>query len=112
MAPMHHLVFGPFRIDPQARQLWRGDQPVLLQARLLVVLCYLTEHPDRVVTADELLRQVWQGTHVTKTAVKVCVRAIRAAPGEDAEHPASLGVGGPQKPWRPRRPSPLARRPP
>jgi hypothetical protein len=94
MEPMHHLVFGPFRIDPQARQLWRGDEPVPLQARPLAVLCYLSAHPDRVVTAEELLHQVWQGIYVTKTAVKVCIRAIRGALGEDVEHPVYLETVG------------------
>jgi predicted ATPase len=94
MEPMHHLVFGPFRIDPQARRLWRGDAPVPLQARPLAVLCYLSAHPDRVVTAEELLHQVWQGTYVTKTAVKVCIRAIRGALGEEAEHPIYLETVG------------------
>lgn len=94
MEPMHHLVFGPFRLDPQARQLWCGDAPVPLQARPLEVLCYLSAHPDRVVAAEELLHQVWQGISVTKTAVKVCIRAIRRALGEDAEHPVYLETVG------------------
>jgi predicted ATPase/DNA-binding winged helix-turn-helix (wHTH) protein len=90
----HHLVFGPLRVDPQARKLWRGDQPVPLQPRPLAVLCYLCDYPDRVVTAEELLQQVWQGTHVTKTALKVCIRTIREALGEDAEHPEYLETVG------------------
>src|SRR5262245_6798729 len=94
MEPMHPLVFGPFRLDPQVRQLWRGDAPVSLQARPLAVLSYLSAHPDRVVTAEELLHRVWQGTYVTKTAVKVCMRAIREALGEDAAHPVYLETVG------------------
>src|SRR5262245_21188010 len=94
MEPMHPLVFGPFRLDPQVRQLWRGDAPAPLQARPLAVLSYLSAHPDRVVPAEELLQQVWQGAYVTKTAVKVCMRAIREALGEDAAQPVYLETVG------------------
>lgn len=77
MGQAHQIVFGPFRLDPSKKRLWRGEQEIELQPRPLAVLHYLVEHAGRVVPKEELLKQVWMGTYVTKTALKVCIRAIR-----------------------------------
>ena len=89
-----YLVFGPFRLDPIRKRLWRGEQELALQPRPLAVLQYLAEHPGRLVTKEELLKQVWTGTYVTKTAPKVCVRAIREALGEDSAEPHYIETVG------------------
>jgi predicted ATPase len=88
------IVFGPFRLDPVKKRLWREEQEIELQPRPLAVLHYLVEHPGRVVPKEELLKQVWVGTYVTKTALKVCVRAIRKALGEDAVAPRYIETVG------------------
>lgn len=84
MGQAEQLVFGPFRLDPVQKRLWRGTQAIALQPQPLAVLHYLVTHVGRVVPAEELLKQVWAGTHVTKTALKVCIRAIRVALGDEA----------------------------
>jgi len=73
------IVFGPFRLDPIKKRLWRGEQEIALQPRPLAVLHYLVVHPGRIVPKEELLKQVWMGTYVTKRALKVGIRAIRKA---------------------------------
>jgi DNA-binding winged helix-turn-helix (wHTH) protein len=50
-----------------------------LRRRTLAMLCYLAEHPGRLVTKAELLQHIWAGTHVTDTVLRVCVQEIRAA---------------------------------
>ena len=60
------VVFGAFRLDPVKQQLWQGEDVVELQPKPLSVLQYLAERPGRVVTKEELLREVWAGTYVTK----------------------------------------------
>jgi DNA-binding winged helix-turn-helix (wHTH) protein len=94
MAQAPQLVFGPFRLDPHKKRLWRGKREIALQPQPLAVLHYLVEHAGRVVPAAELLKEVWAGTYVTKTALKVCVRAIRVALGDDVEAPRYLETVG------------------
>src|SRR5262249_9579225 len=60
----------------------------------LAVLHYLAARPRQVVTKEELLKEVWQGTYVTKTALKVCVRAIRKALGDDVNNPQYIETVG------------------
>ncbi len=56
-----------------------------MRAKSSAVLLHLAEHPDRLVTHDELLRAAWPGTSVSQTVLRVCIREIRAALGEDAD---------------------------
>ncbi len=94
MEQAQHLLFGPFRLDPMTERLWRGTQEVPLRAKPWAVLRYLVEHPGRVVTKEELLKTVWAGTYVTKTVLKVCIREIRAALGEEVGAPRYLATVG------------------
>jgi TolB-like protein/DNA-binding winged helix-turn-helix (wHTH) protein/Flp pilus assembly protein TadD len=87
------LRFGPFRVDAFQR-LWRGDQLVDLAARPLAVLCYLAERPGQMVTKQELLRELWAGTYVTRAVLKVAVRSLREALGEDARAPQYIETVG------------------
>jgi DNA-binding winged helix-turn-helix (wHTH) protein len=82
----HCLSFGPFRLDLTRDRLWRGQEAVELRAKPLAVLRYLLEHPGQVVTRGELQQPVWAGIYVTKTALRVCLREIRLALGEEAAH--------------------------
>jgi len=94
MRQEHQLVFGSFRLDPIKKKLWRGTEEVDLQPRPLAVLHYLVARPGQVVTKEELLKQVWQGTYVTKTALKVSIRAIRKALGDEVRDPQYLETVG------------------
>lgn len=89
----NHIVFGPFRLDPIAKQLWRGKQLVALRPRPLAVLQYLVQRPGQIVTKRELLKEVW-GTVITKAVVKECIRAIREALAEDVAAPRYIETVG------------------
>jgi DNA-binding winged helix-turn-helix (wHTH) protein/predicted ATPase len=88
------IRFGAFRLDLASGVLRDGGTPVALQPRPLAVLRYLAERPGRVVSGDELLREVWPGTAVTRGVLKVAVRAIREALGDDAARPCFVETVG------------------
>jgi DNA-binding winged helix-turn-helix (wHTH) protein len=87
-------VSGPVRLDPLNNRLGQGEAALELQPRPLAVLRYLAERPGRVVPKQELLTVVWAGTYVTKAVLKVAVRAIREALGEDARAPQYIETVG------------------
>jgi DNA-binding winged helix-turn-helix (wHTH) protein len=64
------LHFGPFSLEA-TKQLWRGDQQIHLRRQTLALLRYLAERPDRLVTKDELINELWPGIDVSPTVVKV-----------------------------------------
>jgi len=88
------IRIGTFRLDLRSGTLLAGDTPVALQPRPLAVLRYLAERPGRVVSGDELLRELWPGTAVTRGVLKVAVRAIREALGDDAASPRFVETVG------------------
>jgi predicted ATPase len=60
------------------------------------MLCYLAEHPGRLVTKAELRQHVWDGTHVTDTVLRVSAQEIRAVLGDSAQAPRYLATVGRQ----------------
>jgi len=87
MAFAHDLSFEPFRLDRVRGDLRTAAGPVALTPKALAVLDYLAERPGRLVTKTELLDAVWPGVFVADGVLKVCVREIRRALGDDARTP-------------------------
>lgn len=45
--------------DRKERKIWLGEKEITLQPREFDVLFYLMEHPERLVSKEELLARVW-----------------------------------------------------
>jgi DNA-binding winged helix-turn-helix (wHTH) protein/Flp pilus assembly protein TadD/TolB-like protein len=71
--------FGEFRIDPQDRTLRRNDSAVVLHRRAFDVLLYLVQNPGRVVTKDELLKNVWPDAFVDENNLTQSISVLRKA---------------------------------
>ena len=87
MAPATTFAFGPFRLDPVKRQLWKGQDEIKLRPTAFAVLRALVEKSGKIVTQEELLQQVWAETTVTKKALQVCITEIREVLGDNAAQP-------------------------
>lgn len=80
--------FGPFHLDIENARLSRGGRAVPLQPRAFAVLQCLLAHAGRLVTKRQLLDTAWAGTFVAEAALKVAIREVRRALGDDAVTPA------------------------
>ena len=87
MPKMHHLSFSPFRLDPASQQLWRGAEVVPLRPKAFLLLRYLAEHPERLVSQEELLKAVWQHSHLSDGLLRGYIRELRQVLGDDAKDP-------------------------
>src|SRR6266849_2069193 len=85
--PSRPLHFPPFRLDPDNASLWRGTTVVRLTPKAFAVLHCLAERHGELVTKDVLLERVWPGTVVGDAVLKVCVREIRKALGDQVSAP-------------------------
>ena len=56
------------------------------------VLVYLLQRSGRVVSADELLREVWAGRPIHRAAVKKRIGQIRSALGDSADNPRYIST--------------------
>jgi DNA-binding winged helix-turn-helix (wHTH) protein len=81
------LVFGDFCLDMGRATLLQGASPVSLTPKAFSVLEYLAHHSGRLVTKDEFMDRLWPGVFVGDAALKVCVREIRRALGDDSQQP-------------------------
>ena len=64
---MSDLSFGPFTVDPLARQLRRGTELIVLPVRAFDLLLLLAQNPGKPLRKKELLRAVWSDTHVDES---------------------------------------------
>jgi DNA-binding winged helix-turn-helix (wHTH) protein/Tol biopolymer transport system component len=71
--------FGKFQIDALARTLRREESIVKLNSRAFDVLLYLVQNPGKVLTRDELLRNVWQDAFVDESSLPQTVSLLRRA---------------------------------
>jgi urea transport system substrate-binding protein len=81
------LLFGPFRLDLSTEILWRGSERVPLRPKTFAVLLYLVQNPQRLITKDELLKNVWRGVVVDDELLRGYVRELRLVLGDSASTP-------------------------
>lgn len=78
-------TFGEFHLDLARASLFRGADEIKLRPKSFDVLKYLTENQGRLVSKDELIESVWNGTAVTDDSLVQCLKDIRRALGDDAQ---------------------------
>src|SRR4029077_6166059 len=76
------IRFPPFALDVPNARLYRGDEVIPLRGKTLAVLEYLVARPGRLVTKDELLREVWPEVHVSEDVLVGCVHELRQVFGD------------------------------
>lgn len=84
--PAHEIYsFDEFRLDLTRGALFRGVDEIKLRPKSFDVLKYLTENQGRLVSKDELIERVWNGTAVTDDSLVQCMKDIRRALGDDEQ---------------------------
>src|SRR5580704_12653858 len=80
--------FGEFEMDARARTLRRDKAPVTLNFRTFEMLLYFVQNPGRVLTRDELLKNVWPDAfvdeHSLAQSISVLRRALDEKPGDNS----------------------------
>jgi adenylate cyclase len=74
--------FGPFELDGAEYRLLRDGVEVPLQLKAFETLCILVERAGRLLTKDDLLRQLWPGTIVEENNLNKNISTLRKALGE------------------------------
>lgn len=88
-------VFGPFTLDFVRRRAWRSGEPIALSGKSFEILAYLIANRDRVVTKDDLLREIWPDTFVQENNLVRHVSTLRKTLGQRPDqHDYVLTVQG------------------
>ena len=79
---------GRMTIDFRMLQAWDGDHPVEFSHREFELLRYLAERPDKVVSRNELLREIWGYLETPHTrSVDHAIARLRRKLEADPHHP-------------------------
>ena len=70
-------------LDPDRRELRRGNAVVAVQPQVFDLLEYLITNRDRVLSKDDILQAVWGGRIVSQSALTTRINATRTAIGDD-----------------------------
>src|SRR5271155_4452874 len=80
--------FGEFQMDARARTLRREKAIVTLNFRAFDLLLYFVQNPGKVLTRDELLKNVWADAFVDENNLAQSISALRRAleekPGDNS----------------------------
>jgi len=92
------VVTGPLSIDFAYRKVTVDGEEVSLTRKEYMVLSMLARHPDRVITQQQLLKDIWGPSHVEDTHyLRVVVGHLRQKLGDDPTSPRFIlteaGVG-------------------
>jgi len=87
-----YVRFGPFHIDRQRQQVYRGGNKLRLQGKVYQVLLVLVHNQGEVVTREQLKQTLWPAdTHVNYDAnVNTTVNKLRQALGESTDKPTYI----------------------
>lgn len=85
MSGQRFYQFGPFRLDPAGRLLFREGEPVPLAPKVADTLLLLVENAGKVVEKEELLKKVWQDAFIEEGSLTRTISVLRKALGEVSE---------------------------
>jgi DNA-binding winged helix-turn-helix (wHTH) protein/tetratricopeptide (TPR) repeat protein len=74
--------FGPFEVDEARYELRRDGQSLPLRRKVFDVLHYLVRNSDRLVSKDELLRNVWPGETIHEGVLPQNISTLRKLLGD------------------------------
>jgi DNA-binding winged helix-turn-helix (wHTH) protein len=74
---MSDITFGPFTIDLAANRLLRNGTELRMRPQAFHVLRTLAAHGGRIIDGDQLIREAWGGTNVSRHTVHVTIAEVR-----------------------------------
>ncbi len=98
VAPEAVLSFGLLTVDLAYRRVTLAGEEVALTRKEYALLAQLARHPGRVITQQQLLKDIWGPTHVDDSHyLRIVVAHVRQKLGDDPTAPRFIvtepGVG-------------------
>lgn len=74
--------FAGFELDPAEFALRQQGVSVHIEPQCLAILTYFVQRPQRLVTRDELLDEIWGHRYISDSAVSTQIKALRQVLGD------------------------------
>ncbi|WDE07392.1 winged helix-turn-helix domain-containing protein [Thalassomonas viridans] len=84
---MRYFHFQDHSLDTRAMVIYRGQKKLELEPKVFELLSYFCQNPDRVISKDELMDNVWSGTLVSDNAISRTIAKVRKALNDDSKNP-------------------------
>ena len=81
------FYLGDQRVEPTRCAILTADGEVRVEPRVMDVLVLMVKHAGQVVSREEFIQSVWNGTFVTDEVLSRCVYRLRQALGDDTKKP-------------------------
>ncbi len=82
-----NISFGDFQVNITDEAVLKNKEQVPLKRMEKKLLLYLIKNRNRLVTKEELFKEVWQETYVGEGTLNVHIRKIREKIENDPSHP-------------------------
>ncbi|ESP91411.1 winged helix-turn-helix domain-containing protein [Pseudoalteromonas luteoviolacea] len=79
-------------IDLSRSEIISADHSVKVEPKVLQVLLLLAQNAQQVVSHQDIMEQVWQGTEVVPNALQRCIARLRKVLGDDAKSPRIIAT--------------------
>jgi len=91
---MRYVRFGPFDLDTERQELFRGGARIPMSRKVIEVLLILVENPGEVVTRETLRNRLWPPDfHVNYNAnVNTTVNKLRLILGDSTDQPTFVAT--------------------
>ncbi|MEK6398254.1 MAG: winged helix-turn-helix domain-containing protein, partial [Terriglobus sp.] len=78
---------GDWIVEPELNCLRKDGEEKHLEPKVMKVLLALAEHPNHVVSKEDLIAAVWPGTFVGDDVLTRCISVLRRVTKDDASQP-------------------------
>lgn len=85
--PESGFYLGDHRIEPARCAILAAGEEIRVEPRVMDVLVLMVTHAEQVVTREEFIKTVWNGTFVTDEVLSRCIYRLRQALGDDTRNP-------------------------
>ncbi|MDQ4037781.1 MAG: response regulator transcription factor [Actinomycetota bacterium] len=92
-AALAALEYGPVRLDPESQRVFLDERAIDLPRQEFHLLHLLMSHRDRVLTREQIRRQLWPGLPDERSnTITVHIRRLRLRLGDDPWHPMVIAT--------------------
>lgn len=85
MTDLKTFTIAGHHIDMSQSVIVKNEQATQVEPKVLKVLLVLAQRQNEVVTHQELMDEVWEGTEVVPNALQRCIAILRKELGDDAK---------------------------
>ena len=81
------FLFDDVRVEAATFRVFKAGNAVQVEPKVLKLLLYLIENRGRLIEREEILGEIWNGTHVTENALSREIAKLRRSLGDDSKTP-------------------------